>query len=258
MFLKRLHYLLILAPAALLIFGCGTPDKSIVKNNAEPVTEAPSGAEGEATPRITELILGPGDKVDVSVFRNDDIKFTQTIGLSGKIIVPLVGDIQAAGLSVYELRDKLRDGLSKYIVSPQVYVGVASTQSQKVMVLGEVKTPGIFQAEGHMTALDLIARAGGTTLDGKRQNVLLIRGGAKKPQVTVLDLEQVFAKGDLKDNAMLQPGDIIYVPRTFISNVDRFFTHLSTILSPFLQVETGYFLGQQINNSTGSPSITPK
>ncbi|TAN62264.1 polysaccharide export protein [bacterium] len=259
MFLKRLECLLILLPVALFIFGCASTEK-LVKDtaNSDSVAETPSGAEGEAAPRIAELILGPGDRVDVSVYRNDDLKFTQTIGLSGKIIVPMVGDVQAAGLSVYQLRDKLREGLSKYIVAPQIYVGVASTQSQKIMVLGEVKTPGIFQAEGYMTALDIIARAGGTTLDGKKQNVLLIRGTAKKPQVRVLDLEQVFAKGDLKDNAVLQPGDIIYVPRTFISNVDRFFTHLSTILSPFLQVETGYFLGQQINNSTGSPSITPK
>lgn len=141
MFLKRLECLLILLPVALFIFGCASTEK-LVKDtaNSDSVAETPSGAEGEAAPRIAELILGPGDRVDVSVYRNDDLKFTQTIGLSGKIIVPMVGDVQAAGLSVYQLRDKLREGLSKYIVAPQIYVGVASTQSQKIMVLGEVRS----------------------------------------------------------------------------------------------------------------------
>ncbi len=211
-------------------------------------------AENPAMPR--EFILGAGDKIEIVVYRNDDLKRTIQIDLSGKASFPLVGDIQAAGLGIFEFRDKIRAGLSKYIVNPQVTVSVSSSQSQKIIVLGEVKNPGYFQADSDTTVLEAISRAGGNTTDATMKTVLLIRGGLQKPQLASLNLEKALKKGDLTQNIALQRGDIIYVPRTVIADVDQFFTQVSHILQPFLQVGTGVLIMHDIRTG-GRVSISP-
>jgi polysaccharide export outer membrane protein len=228
--------------------GCST-----YKSPAVPLDQF----QAESPPRMTEFILGPGDKLDISVYNNDDLKTSAQIDLSGKFIFPLVGDVQAAGLSIFQLRDKIRDGLKKYIIDPQVTIGISTSQSQKVIVLGEVKSPGYFQADSGMTALEAVSRAGGISVDGKMESVLLIRGGLEKPQLTVLNLERTLKEADLSQNVSLQRGDILYVPRTFISDVDRFFGHVSTILTPFVQLETGIFLYKNLTQGKGTTAVAP-
>lgn len=226
-----------------LLNGCsttGTPSKA---------TEETISSVSEEVPRevkVKEFILGPGDKIEIIVYRQDDLRRTVQIDTSGKITYPLVGDIEAGGLSIFQLRDKIRDGLSKYIVDPQVSVGVTSVQSQKIIVLGEVKNPGLFSLEAPINALEAISRAGGPTSDAKQGNVLLIRGGLKNPELITLDIGSILSGHDMAQNVYLQNGDIIYVPATFIANVSRFFEHLSKIITPIVQMEGGYFLGQQI------------
>ncbi|MBI5238719.1 MAG: polysaccharide export protein [Deltaproteobacteria bacterium] len=252
--------LAIATAAGLFLFqGCAWV-KTAAKTD-ELVEPAPAVSEADRpvpdAPKISQFILGPGDKVEITVYRNDDLKLTVQIDPSGKISYPFMGDVQAAGLTIFQLRDGIRDGLSKYIVNPQVYVNVTSVQSQKIIVLGEVKSPGFFQIDSSTTTLEAISNAGGFTLDGKQNNVLLIRGGARKPQIIQLNLAKAFSDGDMAGNQPLQRGDILYVPRTTISDVNRFFSHLSTIISPFLQLETGYFVGQQIERG-GSAVISTK
>jgi len=213
-----------------------------------------SGAfEGAA--KVSEFIIGPGDKLEITVYRNDDLKRTVVVSPGGRIILPLIGDIQATGVSIYELRDNITGRLARYIRDPQVTIGVLSTQSQKVTILGEVRKPGFFQADGAMTVLEAISNAGGFTLDAKQRSVLLIRGGMKDPILKKLDFESALSNGDLKDNFVLQRGDIIYVPRTLIANVDRFFGHLSTILAPVISMEYGYFIGQRIEGGSSSVAV---
>ena len=77
----------------------------------------------------------------------------------------------------------------------------------------------------------------------------------KKPELMNLNLDKALKEGDLTQNVALQRGDIIYVPRTTIADVNRFFSHLSTIISPLLQLESGYYIGQQIESSGGGASV---
>ena len=238
----------------ILLTGCAATKAT--STTAQDVPQAPEETPKEI--KITEFILGAGDTIKISVYRQDDLERSILIDPSGIITYPLIGDIQAAGISIFQLRDKIRDGLSKYIVDPQVSVGVTTIQSQKVIVLGEIENPGLFSLDSPMTALEAMSRAGGFTNDAKQKSILLIRGGLKKPELLTLNLEKALKEGELEHNIILQNGDIIYVPRTFISNVDRFFTHLSTIISPLLSLESGYFIGQQIERGAGSASVTTK
>lgn len=161
------------------------------------------------------FILGPGDKIEITVYRHDELSKTLWIGPSGKIIYPLIGDIQASGLSIFELREKIRDGLSKYIIDPKVGINIITVQSQSVAVLGEVKKPGSFFLDHPLTVLEAISLAGGFTIKAKQGSVFLIRKGLEKQTVKVLNLKKAIKKGDLTYNVVLQRGDIIYVPEKF-------------------------------------------
>lgn len=226
----------------ILLTGCTTTKATSI--TASDVLKAPEETSEDV--RVTEFILGPRDTIEILVYRQDDLKRTIQIDSSGIITYPLIGDIQAAGVSIFQLRDTLQNGLSKYLINPQVSVGVTSVKSQKVIVLGEVKTPGLFSLESPMSALEAMSKAGGFTLDAKIKSILLIRGGLKNPELVTLDLEKALKEGDMVQNVHLQNGDIIYVPATTITNVSRFFDYLSRIISPLLSLESGYFIGQQI------------
>jgi polysaccharide export outer membrane protein len=159
---------------------------------------------------------------------------TKTVRIlpDGKIYYPLVGEIKAEGLSAKQLRDKLREGLLKYYVDPQVSLIVTSIGSQKVFVLGEVNKPGVFDLGRPKTVIEAIAEAEGFTHDAKLRNVLLIRGGPSdpNPNYRVLDLEKTLKERDMTQDVSLRKGDIIYVPATEIANVARFFDYIWTII----------------------------
>ncbi len=233
----KLPYLLSVGIAVIiclvLLSGCATT------NTTSKTAEETALSVSDEVPKevkVTEFILGPGDKIEILVYRHDDLKRTVQIDTSGKITYPLVGDVQAAGVSIFQLRDRIRDGLSKYIINPQVSVAVTSVQSQKVIVLGEVKNPGLFALEGTMNALEAISRAGGFGLDAKQNSVLLIRGGLEKPELVKLNLKDALYGNDLMQNVYLQNKDILYIPAIFIADVSRFFDHLSKIISPIVDI----------------------
>lgn len=188
--------------------------------------------------KITEFILGSGDQVEIMVYRHNDLKRTVVIDTSGKITYPLIGDIQVKGLSIFQLRDKIRDGLAEYIVDPQVSLNVTVVQSQKVYVLGEVTKPGVFSLDTPKSVIEAISQAGGFTTDAKDESVMVIRGNRDKPLLIKVDLKSAL-KGNVDQNIQLKAGDIVYVPSTFIVDASRFAVYLSKILTPILMVEQG-------------------
>lgn len=205
-----------------LLGGCSTVGtKSKTDEVSPPFAEA----------KITEFILGVGDRVEIMVYRHNDMKRTVQIDTSGKIMYPLVGDIQANGLSIFQLRDRIRDGLAEYIVDPQVSVDVVANRSQKVFVLGEVKSPGVFGLDTPKSAIEAISQAGGFTIDAHEESVMVVRGNLDKPDLIKLDLKSAL-KGDTAQNIQLKAGDIVYVPSTFIADASRFAVYLTRILTP--------------------------
>ncbi len=219
----------------LILFGCST-NKALVQNEAK--------TEQQQIPpiEISEYILGFGDELEISVFRHDELNKKVRILPDGKIYFPLVGEIKAEGLSVNQLRDKLKEGLLKYYVEPQVSVIVTSISSQKVFVLGEVNKPGAFLLDRPKTVIEAISEAEGFTQDAKIKNVLLIRGGPSNPNpdYTVLNLAKALKERDMSQNVLLRHGDIIYVPVSEIADVERFFDRLWTIIP----IRLAFFVGR--------------
>lgn len=223
------NFLILYVTLAFFIFlflsGCAT---------TEPTSKAiqPSSEEKTKEIKLTEFILGPGDIVEITVYRHDDLKKTVQVDTSGKITYPLVGDIQAGGFSIFQLRDKIRDGLSEYFIDPQVTVSVTSVQSQKVYVLGEVQKPGAFALNTPMSALEAISSAGGFTIDAKDGSVIVMRGKKDNPELIKLDLRSALKEGNVAQDIQLQGGDIVFVPPATIADVSRFAIYLRNILWP--------------------------
>lgn len=214
-----------------------------------------------------EPLLMPGDEIRVSVFRHRDLDRTIVIPADGKVMFPYCSEVHLGGKTLKQASETIAAGLSEQFVDPQVMVDITKGISvdlvadpqvslevtgfggQKFYVLGEVIRPGVFRIDGGTTLVEALSLAGGATLDGKQATVLLMRNGGKaKPELLVFNMENFFKTGDPEQNPVLRRGDVVYVPRTFISDVDRFFMHLTHIITPLVGIETGIRLGQEIEH----------
>jgi protein involved in polysaccharide export with SLBB domain len=189
-----------------------------------------------------EYIIGVDDALFISVWQNKDLDQEVTVRQDGKIAVLLIGEVKAEGLSVIQLDLLLTEKFKEYIKYPEVSVTIRKIGGKKVILLGEVNKPGVYAVTGQSSILELVAMANGYTKDAVMSSVVLIRGGLQKPVGYRLDLVKAMKKGDLSQNMLLEPEDIVYIPKTFISNVNYIMTQ---ILSPIAQ---GLYTTQTIHN----------
>lgn len=195
--------------------------------------------EGEETlperpkPQQISYRIGIGDILEVSVWRNTDLDKNVIVRPDGVISYPLVGDIPAVGLTLTEIDDKLTEALRDYVRNPVVSVAVIKFGGTKVVVLGEVKGPGIYSPPGGGSIIDVIALAGGFTKRAVQRRTFLIRGGLGNPEIYRLNLARIF-KGDLSQNVALRSNDIIFVPRTLIAKWNDVLEQITPTLSTTL------------------------
>jgi polysaccharide export outer membrane protein len=172
---------------------------------AKPAPEAKS-ASGE------EYRIGPQDLVRIDVWKEPDISRTIPVRPDGKISLPLMNDVQAAGLTAMELAGSIREGLSKYITSPQVTVTVTEINSRRVYVTGEVMRPGAQPLLPNMTALQALTSAGGFTQFARTKSIYILRNEDSKQVKHPFNYKAVLDGKHPEDNIQLQPGDVIVVP----------------------------------------------
>lgn len=220
----------LMTPLALLCFllGCAARGDHAVR----PVTEAEPALQSVPGPEAFQL--GPGDRVSIRVWRQDDLATDATIGPDGTLAFPLAGQVQVSGLTYPQLVEKLTEALRPYYENPQVSVNIVEVQSRKVLVVGEVETPSVLQLDAPMTVLEALTRAGGINQYARTSNVLLVRGGLETPELYTIDVDAALYKGELAQNVYLGQGDILVVPTRTITNAARFFRDVQTILAPFV------------------------
>lgn len=194
--------------------------------------------------QVSILILGTGDEVIFNVWRHDELKRTVRIDPSGNVYLPLAGEITASGLTIPQLKEEVTLRLSKYIIDPQVDISVSELRSQKVHILGEVRSPGTLALDRKMLIWEGISRAGGFTNDANENQVLLVRGEKDAARVTALnlDIKDMLKDGTFDKDVYLKNGDIVYVPPSFIADVERFMTRFNNIINPFVTIERGIIL----------------
>lgn len=170
-----------------------------------------------------EYYLAVGDTIKIFVWQNPDLSGTATIMPNGKVSFPLIGILKAAGLTIEELQDKVKGKLSKYVKFPEVTVSVEEFAGNKVYLFGEVGNVGIYLYTGTLTLFELMAMAGGIAVTGKRESVIIVSGNlTPKPEVRRVNLFRALRKGTSDKDFIIRPNDVVYVPRTFIADVNRF------------------------------------
>lgn len=188
---------------------------------------------------VSDFIIGAGDILEINVYRQKDLDTKVTVLPSGTIFLPLIGEVPARGHGIRELRQSIIERYSQYLVDPQVSIKVDTIKSQKAYVLGEVKAPGMITLDTNVFAVEAIARVGGPTLDAEITSVLLIRGDFQNPELKSLNIKKALNGEDLTQNLLLRGGDIVYVPRSFISDVTWAFRQFAAVIGPIVAWQQG-------------------
>jgi polysaccharide export outer membrane protein len=157
--------------------------------------------------------IGLGDVLEISVWKNPDLSVTVPVRPDGRISVPLLGDVQAAGMTPLALKQTLTDGYKEYVTAPGVSVVVKEIHSRKIYVTGEVAHPGTYDLEPRGKLMQALALAGGLT-PYARGRVVLLRDGrdGRQEKRMEVDLKSIINGKKPEDNLLLQPGDTLVVP----------------------------------------------
>jgi polysaccharide export outer membrane protein len=157
--------------------------------------------------------IGLGDVLEISVWKNPDLSVTVPVRPDGRISVPLLGDVQAAGMTPLALKATLTDGYKEYVTAPGVSVVVKEIHSRKIYVTGEVAHPGTYDLEPRGKLMQALALAGGLTPYAKGRVVVLRDGrdGRQEKRMEVA-LKSIINGKKPEDNFLLQPGDTLVVP----------------------------------------------
>lgn len=177
-------------------------------------------------------IIGEDDTLYITIWQNKDLDQEVIVRPDGMISFPLIGDIAASGRPISEVDDELTERLKEYVKYPDVSISVRKLGGKKVMVLGEVGSPGVYMVTGKSTLLEAIALAGGFSMHSVASSVIVIRGGFKNPKGMRINLGRALTKGDTTKNIALKPEDIVYVPKKFIADVNYF---VSQMIGPIAQ-----------------------
>jgi polysaccharide biosynthesis/export protein len=201
---------------ALLVFSsCGLVASAQEQNGS---VDAPKSAVSDAAPPNTavpanaDYKIGPQDVLRIDVWKEPDISRIAPVRPDGKISVPLLNDVQAAGLTPSQLAGVLTDGLKKFITNPQVTVSVSEINSRRVYVTGEVTKPGAFALLPNMSVLQALSSSGGFTQFAKIKGIYVLRVENGKQVKHPFNYKDVVSGKKPELNILLQPGDVIVVP----------------------------------------------
>jgi len=182
-----------------------------------------SGIQSQALPKSTvnnnsSYLIGPGDSLNIFVWRNKDLSTTVTVRPDGRISSPLIEDLSVSGLQPIQVAQLVEDILSKYIRNPKVSIivsGFQGTPSQQVKIIGNATNPTVLQYKKGMTLLDVMIAVKGLTDFADGDNAQLIRTvDGKQNQYTVF-LDSLIRKGDISKNRNIMPGDTIIIPEAW-------------------------------------------
>ena len=189
-----------------------------------------SAKTGVSVKKEDAYVIGREDVLDISVWQSPDLTKVLTIQSDGTIDYPILGSLQAAGLTPPQLAGILREKLAQgYVKDPKVTVSVKEYNSKKVLVFGEVAKPGLYKLRGEIPLLEFLFMVGGVNQDAKRMTVIrppkvsedaipsallpASRGDASLESAAPIEIDLIalLSKGDLSQNIMIRPGDSVYV-----------------------------------------------
>ncbi len=157
-------------------------------------------------------MIGPNDTLNVSVWKEAELSGSVPVRPDGKISVPLLDDVQAAGLTTMQLSAQISERLRRYVSDPRVTIIVTAINSRRVYVLGEVNRPGGFSLLPEMTVLQVISDAGGLTQFAHGRKIYVLRSEEGKQVKHAFNYDKVLKGENPEQNIALKAGDTIVVP----------------------------------------------
>jgi polysaccharide export outer membrane protein len=200
----------------------GASEKPGSKQYAKLVTDNPAPASSAAAtvpdsvPSVANkdhYLIGNEDVLTINVWKEPDVSRQVPVRSDGKISLPLLGEVQAAGKSPKELESDIAKGLRDYISEPEVTVIVQESKSRRFSILGQVQRPGSYLLSGDVKVLDAIAMAGGFRDFAKVKNIRVLRQEADGKQVSLpFNYKDVIKGTNPGQNIEIEPKDTIYIP----------------------------------------------
>jgi polysaccharide export outer membrane protein len=165
-----------------------------------------------------DYVIGPGDNVDVIVWRNPEVSMAVPVRPDGKITTPLVEDLHASGKTSTQLARDIEQALSKYIQQPVVTVVVTEfvgPYTEQIRVLGEASKPQALPYREEMTLMDVLIEVGGMTDFAAGNKARIIRNVDGKQQQFSVRLDDLIRDGDISANVPMRQGDVLVIPESF-------------------------------------------
>ena len=202
------------AAMAVCLLSCG------LWGQTQPAQAAPAGpsavdaakAAPAAKAHDDQFVIGDDDLLAINVWKEPDVSRAVPVRSDGKISLPLVGEVQAAGRTPLALEREIADKLKNYISEPEVTVIVQQINSQKFNILGQVVRPGSYAIANSTTVLDAIALAGGFRDFAKKKSIYVLRQGPSGDTRIPFNYKDVSQGKNMAQNIKLQPGDTVIIP----------------------------------------------
>ena len=201
-----------IAAIAAALFVASVNVAAQTKPAPQTVTVKPQAPAATSVTVPSDYVIGPADVLSIA-FRNEkDMTGDYIVRPDGKITLPLVGDIDAIGVTPEALTDKVVKASDKFFVNPTVSVGVKVINSRKVSITGYVEKPGQSDILGPMDVLQLMSLAGGLREYTSGKNIIIIRGDGANQTSFKFNYKDILEGKNLKQNIPLKPGDRVVVP----------------------------------------------
>jgi polysaccharide export outer membrane protein len=197
---------------SLLLALCMGVQEAAGRQHPQAITSAANELAKKVATQDPSYVIGSQDMLDVSVWREPDFSRTVPVRPDGKISLPLLNDMQAAGLTPSQLAAELTKSLNKFVTNPQVTIIVTQINSQRFYILGEAARPGAYTLIPEMTILQALSNAGGFTPYANSKKIYLLREENGKQQKLSFNYKDVVAGKRTEQNIVLKNGDTIVVP----------------------------------------------
>jgi polysaccharide export outer membrane protein len=204
--MKKLFNIGIIIVWAVLIFN------SIAYPQADKEILLKKEAQAEIAADSDRYVIGAEDILYIHVWKEETLSKTVSVRMDGKISIPLVDEIQAAGLTPLQLKEKLTEKLQDFVEAPNVTVIVMEANSFKVYFSGQVKTPGVLRLRTETSLAQAISMVGGLTEWANQSKIIVIRKENRKEKRFTINYKKIIQGKDLDSNIILKSGDTIIVP----------------------------------------------
>lgn len=199
-----------------------------------------------------EYVIVPGDQLEIKFFHNPELNELGTVRPDGKISLLLVDEVKVAGLTPEQLDDHLTELYNKDLKSPEITVFVRSFTAQRIFVAGEVRSGGMVPLEAGMSAIQAVFSVGGFLESADPSSAFVIRRGAGNvPEPILINMKDALDGDGRVQDVLLQPYDIVFVPKSGIARANKFMTQYVKDL--FLFSGWSFFWSRELNPADFNP-----